>query len=341
MPRCSVVIRCYNEEEHIGRLLTGIMEQTIADETEIIVVDSGSTDATVAIASRFPTEVISITPEEFSFGRALNIGCEAASGDILVFASAHVYPVCEDWLERIVEPFVDPDVALVYGKQRGNEVTKYSEHKIFEKWFPDTPNWDQSHPFCNNANAAVRRSVWEELPYDEDLTGLEDLDWAKRAQERGYKIVYESDAEIIHVHDESWESILNRYRREAIALKRIFPQEQFHFWDFLRLFTSNVLSDYYHAWNDGVLVSNLPDICLFRLMQFWGTYRGFSHSGPVGSKLKNRFYYPNDLDARDRGDTSDDSSGSQEIEYDTAQRQWEDRLRPSGSNRADRSAKPH
>ena len=46
---CSIVIRAYNEEKHIGRLLEGIQHQTIKD-VEIILVDSGSTDSTVSIA---------------------------------------------------------------------------------------------------------------------------------------------------------------------------------------------------------------------------------------------------------------------------------------------------
>jgi rhamnosyltransferase len=48
---CSLVIRAYNEEEHIGRLLEGISHQTVRD-VEIIQVDSGSTDATASIAAR-------------------------------------------------------------------------------------------------------------------------------------------------------------------------------------------------------------------------------------------------------------------------------------------------
>ena len=44
-PRCSIVIRAYNEAAHIGRLLDGIQSQTVKD-VEIILVDSGSTDAT-------------------------------------------------------------------------------------------------------------------------------------------------------------------------------------------------------------------------------------------------------------------------------------------------------
>src|SRR4030042_1262275 len=102
-PRCSVVIRAFNEEEHIGRLLSGILEQTVRP-VDVLLVDSGSTDATLAIAARFPVRVLSIRPEAFSFGRSLNIGCQAARGEIIVIASAHVYPLYPDWLEQLVAP---------------------------------------------------------------------------------------------------------------------------------------------------------------------------------------------------------------------------------------------
>ena len=287
----SIVIRCYNEEQHIGRLLSGILQQTVKD-VEIIVVDSGSTDATVSIASRFPTKILHVQPEDFSFGRSLNAGCQAASGECIVIASAHVYPVYSDWLEKLLSPFSYPQVALVYGKQRGNETTRYSERQIFTKWFPDESGQHQDHAFCNNANAAIRRSLWEQLPYDETLTGLEDLDWARRAIELGYKIVYASDAEIIHVHNETYRKIYNRYRREAIAMKYTFPYEKFSLGDFVRLLTGNVLSDYRHACYDRVLYRNLRSIIAFRSMQFMGTYRGFSQRSPITDQLRQTFYYP-------------------------------------------------
>ena len=111
----------------------------------------------------------------------------------------------------------------------------------------------------------------------------------------GYRIAYAAQAEIIHVHDESARRIYNRYRREAIALKRIFPYEDFHLWDFMRLFTGNVISDCYHAWHDRMLWHHWGSIFIFRLMQFWGTYQGFAQHGPVTSQLKQTFYYPNGL----------------------------------------------
>jgi len=223
---CSIVIRAYNEAGHLPRLLEGIRQQTVED-VEIILVDSGSTDDTVLIAESYGAQVVRIPSDEFTFGRSLNFGVRAARRELVVVASAHVYPVYPDWLECLLRPFEDDQVALVYGKQRGMETSKFSEHRIFRQWFPDTDVAQQDSPFCNNANAAIRRSFWEGHPYDETLTGLEDLAWAKWAQGAGYVISYAAHAEIIHVHDERPRGIYNRYRREAMAFKRIFPESHF------------------------------------------------------------------------------------------------------------------
>lgn len=311
-PICSLIIRCCNEEKHIGRLISGILAQTIKD-TEIIIVDSGSTDATLSIVSRYPVKIIKIKQEDFSFGYSLNVGCSHASSNILVFASAHVYPVYSDWLENILAPFADDKVALVYGKQRGNEITKYSEHRIFDHWFPDKSNLNQDHPFCNNANAAIRKAVWKILPYNEAITGIEDIDWSKKVLDQGYKIAYNADAEVIHVHHETPRRIFNRYRREAIALKNIFPQEHFNLFDFLRIYLSNIASDIFHAWHDGLFFRSFFSILVFRLMQFWGTYRGFAQHHDVTSQMKKTFYYPNDLKSIRKKETL--TSSDRKIDY--------------------------
>jgi len=290
-PACSIIIRAYNEEDHIGRLLTGIMEQTIK-EVEIIVVDSGSTDATRAIASRFPTQILSIDPHEFTFGRSLNVGCAAASGEFLVFASAHVYPLYPDWLERLVEPFQDESIGLVYGKQRGDGNTRYSEHQQFMRMYPDESCVPQKHPLCNNANAAIRRFFWEQRDFDEALSGLEDLDWATWLLSQGHYLAYAAEAAVVHVHNESPRQVLVRYEREAIALACIRPEESFGFFDFLKLYFSNILSDLKHAMADRRFSQVAWSILWFRWMQFLGTYLGFRHAGPVTDEVIRAYYYP-------------------------------------------------
>ncbi len=292
--KCSVVIRSFNEQKYLRLLLEGILKQTEKD-IEIILVDSGSTDHTLAIAAEYPVQVVPILSADFTFGRALNKGIAVAQGDFIVIASAHVYPTDEYWIEKLLAPFQNPQVVLSYGRQIGNEITKFSEHQVFKKWFPEGISAVQDHPFCNNANAAIRKSLWELLPYDESLTGLEDLDWAKRALVLKHKLAYVSDAVIVHIHEETPQRILNRYRREAIAYRRIFPEATFSFADFLYLFPSNVLSDYYFAAKQGIFFRELSAIFVFRLMQFWGTYKGYQQKGEVSKLLKHRFYYPNKL----------------------------------------------
>jgi rhamnosyltransferase len=288
--RCSLVVRAFNEEKHIGRLFEGVRHQTVQD-VEIILVDSGSTDATAAIAAHYGAKVVHIDPAEFTFGRSLNLGLAAATCELAVIASAHVYPVYPDWLERLLESFNDPKVALAYGKQRGDAHSKFSEHQIFARWYPDQPDPAQKHPFCNNANAVIRRSVWDAHPYDETLTGLEDLAWAIRVQARGYTIAYLPEAEVIHVHDETPEGVFNRYRREGMAFKYIYPEAHFNLYDFLRNTLTSIGFDFLHAMRLHVFFRSLPGILWFRTAQFWGTYQGYRSSSPLTPELRQTFYY--------------------------------------------------
>jgi glycosyltransferase involved in cell wall biosynthesis len=288
---CSIVIRAFNEETHLARLLDGIARQSLA-EVEIILVDSGSTDGTLQVAGQYPVRVVHIHPDEFTFGRSLNLGISNASGETVVIASAHVYPVYPDWLEHLIAPLADPQVALAYGKQRGGSQSKFSEQQIFAHWYPDRTDLRQAHPFCNNANAAIRRTLWQQHPYDETLSGLEDLAWANWAVAQGLRLAYVAEAETVHVHDETPRGVYNRYRREAMAFRRIFPNERFLLRHLFKLVVTNIASDLWHAGRQSALSASLGSIFWFRWMQFWGTYQGYRHSGPLTWQLRQTFYYP-------------------------------------------------
>lgn len=290
-PICSIVIRAFNEEIHISRLMDGIHQQT-EKNIQIILVDSGSIDRTVELASAKGAEIVQIEPQEFTFGRSLNKGISQAVAEFMIIASAHVFPVYPDWIEKMLEPFNDPATALVYGKQRGAAISQFSERQIFSHWYGDTSQIPQDHPFCNNANAAIRRELWEKHAYDEILPGLEDLEWAKWAVESNYRIAYVAEAEVVHVHDESWQAIHNRYLREGMAFKQIYPQEKFGFIEFLNLFFKNSINDMLEAGRQRVLLREILNIIRFRWLQFHGTYLGYKRSGPLTWQLKQSFYYP-------------------------------------------------
>lgn len=275
MPETSIIIRTLNEEKHLGNLLRAIAEQEYKDY-EIIVVDSGSTDRSIEIAEKHNAKIISIESRDFTFGYALNIGAKAAAGKYLVTASAHVLPLDNRWLTNIIAPLKEnPKLAEVYGRQAGHPTSKFSEKMDFIRIFKLEPI-DSSVPidYVNHANAAVRKDLWEQYPFDEYLFGLEDVAWSKLITEKGYLIRYEPEAPVYHIHEEKWPQVYNRYRREAIAALRIGlphpPQGRTSLFGFI----SNLILDYiasFPSYSGG----RFEEILRFRWYQWKGSRQGW------------------------------------------------------------------
>ena len=289
----SIVIRTYNEAKRLPELLSGIAKLKLGSmSAEVILVDSGSTDETIAIGQKFGCRIVSIRKEEFTFGRSLNLGCEAANADLLVFISGHCVPVDGDWLANLVAPIANQKAEYTYGRQVGNGVTKFSEHQLFRKFYPQTSLVPTEGFFCNNANAAISRKLWSAYRFDEDLTGLEDMELAKRLVKDGHRIGYVAEAAIYHLHDESWGSVRLRYEREAIALQQIMPEVHISAWDFVEFFFSAVFMDWKTAFLERRLVRESFRIVFFRFCQFWGTYRGNHDHRRLSQAMKKDYFYP-------------------------------------------------
>lgn len=88
----SIVIRTLNEEKYLDELLGAInFQEKDGFNSEVVIVDSGSTDKTLEIARKYNSRVTYIDKKEFSFGKSLNIGCDYADGEYLVLSAAIAY----------------------------------------------------------------------------------------------------------------------------------------------------------------------------------------------------------------------------------------------------------
>lgn len=295
--RASLVIRTYNEARYLPILLAGVRRQTFVDGSvdaravEVILVDSGSTDGTKQIAQDFGCRVLEISRDEFSFGRSLNIGCEAAKGDALVFISGHCVPVDERWLDNLIRPLAE-DASLTYGRQLGGDTSHFSECQIFQKHFPAANEPAPNGFFCNNANAAVRRDVWARFRFDETLTGLEDLHLGKRLVEVGLKIQYVPGAGVHHYHSESWKQVAWRFEREALALQRIMPEIHVHWSDALRYVVAATARDWSKALRERKFLKTAGAIAAYRSCQYYGVWKGNHLHRRLSRAAKDRYFYP-------------------------------------------------
>ena len=297
--KVSVVIRTYNEEKHLRALLAGVQAQELdGNEIETVLVDSGSTDGTLAIAREFAVRIVPIRKEDFSFGRSLNVGCAAANGDALVFVSGHCIPAGTRWIADLVAPLGRDGVVYAYGGQWGDETSWFSERQIFCKYFPGRDKLPQDGFYCNNANAALLRSAWLEHRFDEELTGLEDMHLAKRLVALGHAVGYVAQAAVYHLHSESWPQVRRRFEREAIALQHIMPEVHLTRLDVVRYFFSAVFLDMGAALQQKAFRRHAAGIVAYRFQQFTGAYRGNHFYRRLSRDMKEAYFYPRPAAAR-------------------------------------------
>jgi glycosyltransferase involved in cell wall biosynthesis len=200
----GVVIRALNESEFIGRCLETLQRQRGNFDLDIVVVDSGSTDATVEIARSYQARIVSLAPTDFDYSKALNVGIEAARGEVVVSLSAHAIPLDDHWLSAVTAPLEDPRVAGVSSRQVPWPDAPWQEvHRLQHQFGEDAcvyADASEREIVFSNAASVIRRSVWREHPFT--LPAAEDVEWARRVVAAGWKILYEPTAAVYHSHHE-------------------------------------------------------------------------------------------------------------------------------------------
>jgi|APSaa5957512535_1039671.scaffolds.fasta_scaffold32695_2 rhamnosyltransferase len=176
----------------------GVFKQDYKD-FEVILVDNLSTDKTIEKALQFNiTKVIAC--EDFRPGLALNMGIRESKGEYIVCLSGHCIPVNEKWLSNLMRNFNDEEVAGAYGRQEPLAFTSDSDKRDLSIIFGLDRRTQKKDSFFHNANSMLRRKLWEEHPFDETLSNIEDRVWAETVLHKGYKIVYEPRASVYHYH---------------------------------------------------------------------------------------------------------------------------------------------
>lgn len=220
--RVSVVVRAKNEAADIGRTLGIIRSQTV--DSQLIVVDSGSTDATVEIAREHDAEIVQIRPEEFTFGGALNLGADVATAPVVVALSAHAFPRDERWLERMLEPFDDDRTACAAGAETGPDGRPIDGLLVQDRALAERyPHWGYS-----NAAGAFRRELQHRYPFRPEMPGTEDKEWAWHWLHDGYTAAFGPGLSVDHDHSndplrETW----TRATREWIGYGMYLPIERY------------------------------------------------------------------------------------------------------------------
>ncbi|HLH73097.1 MAG TPA: glycosyltransferase family 2 protein [Chloroflexota bacterium] len=210
----SVVIVNYNGRELLAECLESLRRQTYR-LYEVIVVDNGSTDGSVAwLREQFPEVKLVSLPENRGFAGGSNAGIAAAQGEFVATLNNDTI-VAPNWLEELVCAMADqPDVGMVSAKMlfwhqpkmvntTGIAIDRtgiaWDRHGGWADDLMETP----VEVFGPSGGAALyRRAMLDDIGvFDEDFfCYLEDVDLAWRARLAGWRCLYAPKARVIHHH---------------------------------------------------------------------------------------------------------------------------------------------
>ena len=194
----SIIIRTKDEERWIAQCLEGVFSQSYRN-FEVILIDNESSDKTREKAKRF-TVGKTITCKDYLPGKALNMGIKEARGEYVVCLSGHCIPSNDLWLESLVKNVTEKDVAGIYGRQEPMAITSDADKRDLLLVFGLDRKVQIKDDMFHNANSLIRRDIWQDIPFDETVTNIEDRVWARKVLQRGYKIIYEPEASVYHYH---------------------------------------------------------------------------------------------------------------------------------------------
>jgi glycosyltransferase involved in cell wall biosynthesis len=301
----SIVIPVKNGDQWLEGLFRKLMAQTLSSRCEIVVIDSGSTDQSLEIISRYPVRLIRIAPAEFNHGTTRNLGVREAKGKFVVMTVQDALPGSENWLELFLAGFTDDRVVAVCGQQvvphepDKNPVLWFrpvSEHRTWYCHFDDPDDYlklsaaeQREIAGWDNVTAAYRRSVLLEYPFP-DIQFAEDISWAKWMLLKGFTLGHVSGAITYHYHHQTPEFILPRYFSVFYAEFKIFglrPALQYPVWRNVLVAAKVLLKETQLTWGERA------KWLLFNI-RYWlvlkGTIRRFNRAAAAGEAILDQEY---------------------------------------------------
>ena len=218
-PIVSVIVPAYNEEKAIGNTVEALLKLSYVNK-EIIVVDDGSTDETLATVEKYAKNDFIRVVSKPNGGKwdALNAGVKVANGEFIVCIDADTL-LDPDAIQHLITHFSDPDVAAVAGNVKvGNRhglLTKLQalEYVVGINLYRRSEAYLQNVTVVPGPIGAFRASVLKEVGLFEGDTFAEDADITFKILKAGYKTVYEPRAIVFTEAPTSMTSLAKqRYR---------------------------------------------------------------------------------------------------------------------------------
>lgn len=222
-PAVSIVMRSFNEAWALKETLPALAAQEFAD-WELIVIDSGSSDGSQElIRAAKPAHFIQIQPHEYNPSRVMNQGMRLAQADTVVFLNADATPQGPHWLRPLYDALQDPQTAAAFSRQVPRPDCEAVFAHDYDRCFGpqrESARWDH---FFSMVSSGLRRDVWAQRGFREDLQFAEDDEYTRWCIAQGYRICYVDGSVAMHSHNYTAAQARKRAFGDACAMAATYP----------------------------------------------------------------------------------------------------------------------
>ncbi len=218
----TVVMRSYNDAPLLPRTLAGLDAQVGVDVT-LFVFESASTDGSKEIFEAHGYDrIVHLEPGSYHSATVLNQGTEWATTELVAYVNSDAVMLHERVLRQLADAILsDARCAGAFAKQvvRGDAtiMTKLDYEAAFER----RHELGEFSDHMSLVTSMVRRSVWQEQPFDVSLTFAEDYVWSSRVKAKGYRLAYVPQAVVEHSHNYTSDELYRRSFGDSAALAAI------------------------------------------------------------------------------------------------------------------------
>lgn len=218
--KISVIIPTLNGGTLFKQCAESINNQN-SNISEVIIVDSGSTDDTLVTAINAGFTLFHIEKSTFDHGGTRTYAAGLASGDILIFMTQDAILNTASTIEKLVDVFSDQDVSCAFARQiPHSDANVLATHARLEN-YPNESYVTSLHSdnpagfrkaYMSNSCAAYRRTYLEEFGFfEKNLVLGEDFNFAAKSLISGKKVAYVSESTVRHSHNYTISEEFQRY----------------------------------------------------------------------------------------------------------------------------------
>ena len=212
--KVSIIMRTKDVSNIIDQTLKALFSQSFKN-FDLIIVDSDSSDDTLEKCLKYEHKLMVFTSSDYHPGKVLNSAINKCTTNVVVFLNSDCVMLLPNSLQILLNELEEEKTSAVFARQICRPEALSWVQRDYDVSFPNNTNPSWMH--FSLPLAAIRKSVWKQIPFYTQAWASEDTKWAVDIKSQGHIVKYVKNSLVMHSHNYDFQQMSNRKYVEGEA----------------------------------------------------------------------------------------------------------------------------